>query len=384
MLIDEIKDYLAIPRRHRNGIIVLMACLIVVLFIPNIYLLFKADNNYDYSEFENDLLGFEKSLEKTKTPYLNRLDKYIIERYDSLNLFKFNPNNVTDKQWNKLGLTDKQIKTINRYRERGGTFYDKNDFKKIYGIRMKQYEILKPYIDLPEKSNYSKNYYSENKYNKENIVNKIDSLFKFDPNKTTEHEWKQLGFSEKQIKTLKNYTSKGGRFFKKEDLKKIHTVSEKHYNILEPYIRIEKTEKQIQDSIARNIVVDINKSNEKELTKIKGINEYIAQKIVYYRSKLGGYNSKKQLLEIKNFKKETFNKIERQLIIQNKKVLKLSINFLEAYELAKHPYLNLYQSKSIVEYRINNGSYTSVKQLIDNKILPKHVYIKAKNYLTIN
>ncbi|HFA50503.1 MAG TPA: helix-hairpin-helix domain-containing protein, partial [Bacteroidetes bacterium] len=47
-------------------------------------------------------------------------------------------------------------------------------------------------------------------------------LFKFDPNTATKEELIRLGILPRTANTLLNYRSKGGRFFKKEDLKKVY------------------------------------------------------------------------------------------------------------------------------------------------------------------
>lgn len=63
----------------------------------------------------------------------------------------------------------------------------------------------------------------------------------FDPNGLSEEQWHMLGLSDRQIKVIKNYESKGGKFYKKEDLKKIYSIKPDQYTQLEPYISIQVT-----------------------------------------------------------------------------------------------------------------------------------------------
>ncbi|HOZ90927.1 MAG TPA: hypothetical protein PKX59_08410, partial [Bacteroidia bacterium] len=44
-------------------------------------------------------------------------------------LFPFNPNNLADSLWTKLGLSEKQIASIKKYEERGGKFRIRSDVK---------------------------------------------------------------------------------------------------------------------------------------------------------------------------------------------------------------------------------------------------------------
>src|SRR5579859_1381616 len=63
-------------------------------------------------------------------------------------------------------------------------------------------------------------------------------LFQFNPNNLPEEDWKRLGFSDRQIRVIKNYESKGGKFRSKDDVKKMYSISEKEYERIEPYIII--------------------------------------------------------------------------------------------------------------------------------------------------
>ncbi|QEK50469.1 hypothetical protein FYC62_01375 [Pedobacter aquae] len=45
-------------------------------------------------------------------------------------------------------------------------------------------------------------------------------LFRFNPNHLPVEDWIKLGLSEKQAHSIKKYEAKGGKFYKKEDVKK--------------------------------------------------------------------------------------------------------------------------------------------------------------------
>ena len=139
-----IKEYFTFSSRERNGTLILIIIIVVLITINNTMQLFVPEKEFDNTQFEQEINEFLTQLKsKEEEEYVSRLDKYIIERYDTLNLFKFNPNTTSDKEWKQLGLTNKQISNIKNYLERGGTFKFKDDFRKMYGIRTKQYQILK-------------------------------------------------------------------------------------------------------------------------------------------------------------------------------------------------------------------------------------------------
>ena len=74
-------------------------------------------------------------------------------------------------------------------------------------------------------------------YNENDIIK--GELFYFDPNTITGSDWKRLGLRDKTIKTIENYRSKGGHFYKPEDLQRIYGLHDDEYERLKPYIKIE-------------------------------------------------------------------------------------------------------------------------------------------------
>ena len=63
--------------------------------------------------------------------------------------FRFNPNTVTLDELRRLGFTDKQAQSIDRYRQKGSRFRRKSDFAKSYVVSDTLYARLEPYIDIP-------------------------------------------------------------------------------------------------------------------------------------------------------------------------------------------------------------------------------------------
>ncbi len=377
---EHLKDIFYFSRGEKNGIIVLLIILLIVISVPYISNVFISDEAVVNNEFDTEIANFKQSLVELEKPeYNNRLNQYIIERYDSIELFHFNPNKIGKEQFKQLGLTEKQIRTILNYRNKGGRFYKKDDFRKIYGIRYKQYQILKPYILLPDKKKFKKH----NTFTAHNKTKSKDSLFVFDPNTISVENLQKLGLSEKQAKVVDNYRKKGGLFKQKEDFRKIYTISKNLHDKLEPYIFI-NSEYKNQIQYANNKYVDINKADIDDLVKIKGIGKYTAKLIIDYRTKLGGFVNVNQLKEIGRLNKNYFEKYKKQLTINKALIIKLSINFLEVNELAKHPYVSYNDAKNIVKYRTNNGSYTSINQIVENKLMDKSTYKKVEPYLKLN
>ena len=64
--------------------------------------------------------------------------------------FAFDPNTVSPEDLQRLGLSARQAETIGHYREKGGRFRSKEDFRKMYVVSDTLYARLEPYIEIPK------------------------------------------------------------------------------------------------------------------------------------------------------------------------------------------------------------------------------------------
>ncbi len=65
-----------------------------------------------------------------------------------LQSFSFDPNTASEADLLRLGLPQTQVARLLRYREKGGYFFEKTDFRKLYGLRETDYQRLEPYIAI--------------------------------------------------------------------------------------------------------------------------------------------------------------------------------------------------------------------------------------------
>jgi len=192
-------------------------------------------------------------------------------------------------------------------------------------------------------------------------------LFFFNPNTVTIDELIRLGFSEKQSDVIINYRSKGGRFRKKRDFKKMYVVSDSVFNRLENYISIPKTDLNIADSTA--------------LVELPGIGPYYAQKIIAYRKKLRSFAFKEQLLEIEGINEEKFLEIEECISVDSSLIRKFSIWEMSDDSLKIHPYIGSFSSKGIIRYKsVFDSLQWSLDSLVKNNIISQENGEKLKRY----
>ncbi len=386
---EDIKELLIFTKGEKKGIIVLVILIILVIIFNQFSYLFYEEKQGDFADFKKEITEFEKTLIPKENS--NNNTSYFDKKYDTLKLFKFNPNTISQKEWQQLGLSDKQITTIKNYLNKVGKFKYKTDLQKIYGLSDKQFQKLYPFINLPEKENYIQNETSGrisekdfNKKNSEYTIPDVEEYFKFNPNEIAETQWQKLGFSEKQIVTIQNYLSKGGKFYKKEDLKKIYGIKDFQYERIKNFIEIpEKENNNIKEIVVKNKKVDINNLSVDEMKKMGSFWNYRAKRIIKYRNWLGGFYKKEQLLEVYGMKMDDYLKIKDDIIIDKSKIEKIHLNFAEVSELGRHPYLSYEEARRILDYRNKKGPFKQVHDLIDKGLVSKELFEKISPYLKV-
>jgi DNA uptake protein ComE-like DNA-binding protein len=214
--------------------------------------------------------------------------------------------------------------------------------------------------------------------------------FQFDPNTASVSEWQKLGLTSKQIKVVRNYLSKGGKFFRKEDLKKIYSISEVQYKGLEPYINISLTKpdsfkerKLPVNKVSKGIVIiELNAADSVMLDQLRGIGPAFSSRIIRFRSRLGGFYHKTQLREVYGMDSLRYSQLESQITVDASLVKRLNVNTATFEELRNHPYLSYKQINAILQYRKQHGSYASADDLKKVLILNEEIIRKITPYLS--
>ena len=207
-------------------------------------------------------------------------------------------------------------------------------------------------------------------------------LTPFDPNTAPPEQLLALGLQPWQVRSLLKYRSKGGVFRQPSDFARLYGLTLKQYRQLEPYIRISDDYRPAADFIASERLhamhqhdtlrypvklkagmhVFLNSADTTDLKKVPGIGSYFARQIVNYRNRLGGFSSIEQLAEIEDFPIEslTFFAVSTDEL---GKIHRLNVNKLSLNELKRHPYINFYMARAIVDFRRLHGDLQSLDQL---------------------
>jgi len=358
-----IKEYFSFSKRERNGLIVLLAVLIIVIISRVIIANQSKGSSNDFESFENEIDVFMSY----RTPDLEDGER-----------FNFDPNTATKEDFMKMGLCLRTINSIITFREKGWKFYKPEDFEKVYDITPEEYNAVKDYIVIAQQS-YSG---GKNFYNKEK--SQEGELFKFDPNTATKEELEALGLKSWQADNVIKFRDKGGVFRTEADFAKIYGMDEKIVEKLSPYIEIsEEYSSSTQSSAKSNsIILSLNSATETELQQLSGIGPSYAKRIVEYRTRLGGFINVEQLMEVYGMTEELYMQIQDNFTISTEKIKKININTAEYKDLVTHPYINKENAKTILNFKKFAGKIKSFDELLKQKAINQEFYDKISPYIT--
>jgi competence ComEA-like helix-hairpin-helix protein len=212
----------------------------------------------------------------------------------------------------------------------------------------------------------------------------------FDPNDLDANGWQNLGLSPKQAQAIARYTEKGGQFYKKEDVKKMYTISPEMYARLEPHIRIERSDTvrnfPLRERYTPRVlaIFEINTADTLQLQEIRGIGPAFARRIATYRERLGGFYHIKQLREVYGIDSLKYEQIKPQLRVEATGLRMIHINTAAFEDLKNHPYLTYKQVGAIIQYRKQHGKYGSFADLKKVALLTSETVDHLAPYLSFD
>lgn len=268
--------------------------------------------------------------------------------------------------------------------------------EQVAGLKMKQF--------VTERKKYTPKNYGDDNYRpyddpapgSDPAPTKKSTLFYFDPNTLPAEGWKRLGLRDKTIATIRNYIAKGGKFRQPGDIKKVWGLFPDEAERLMPYIQITNTPgappagkaNREYNNIApgykkATAVVSINESDTAALIALPGIGNKLSQRIVNFRTRLGGFHSIEQVGETFGLPDSTFQKIKPFLRLSGE-VKKLDLNTATLDELKTHPYIRYELANAIMQYKRQHGDYQSVDDIKRIMIVTEELFNKVSPYLAVD
>ncbi|HEY2725796.1 MAG TPA: helix-hairpin-helix domain-containing protein [Parafilimonas sp.] len=155
-----------------------------------------------------------------------------------------------------------------------------------------------------------------------------NQLFFFDPNILPEEGFTKLGLSQKTIHTIINYRKKGGYFKTPQDIRKIYGLSKADADRLIPYVHIASSNTNAKEEIKNDQPVannqthqykkiNINTASAEEWKVFPGIGDAIANRIIKFRTSVGGFKSVEQVAKTYGLNDSVFQQIKPYLYLKD-------------------------------------------------------------------
>ena len=239
---------------------------------------------------------------------------------------------------------------------------------------------------------HGENYAQKTAYHNAHVDRPV-ALFTFDPNTLNDEGWKKLRLNNRTIHTIQNYVAHGGRFHKPTDLQKVYGLKPEDYNRLLPYVQITSAESEKKSFAfpakpkekyvkAPPPVIDINLADTSAFIALPGIGSKLANRIINFRDKLGGFYSIDQVAETYGLPDSTFQLIKPRLQCETAAIRKININTADAATLKQHPYIKWNIANAIVQFRQQHGAYQP-QDLQQIALITPELFEKVVRYVAV-
>ena len=236
------KEYFSFTKRERYGVFILLFIIAVFIALP-----FFWQKKFSKPVIDEDLQKQLMTLEKGAADSSTATGDGDFTIQDAASpgsaavheLFKFDPNTLDEAGFRKLGLPERNIRTIINYRNKGGSFKTAEDIRKIYGLNKEDADRLIPYIQIAGAAN--KTAPENNSDNNSSTAPANVPVKKIDINTATQEEWEALpGIGEVLAGRIIKFRYVSEGFTSVYDVKKTYGLSDSVFNAILPYLTIEK------------------------------------------------------------------------------------------------------------------------------------------------
>jgi len=216
-------------------------------------------------------------------------------------------------------------------------------------------------------------------------------IYPFNPNYITDFKGYTLGMSVEEIDKLHQFRDEDRWINSAKDFQKVTGVSDSLLASISPYfkfpdwvIEAEKKKSKVK-AIASTPISDLNKAEAEELQKVNGIGEVLANRIVNYRTKIGGFRSEIQLKDIYGLNYETREKLRQQFqVFKDEEFGLININKAKILDLVDVPYIKYELAREIIDYRQLHEKISSFEELSKIETFPSDKIDRIQLYLSLN
>jgi competence protein ComEA len=215
----------------------------------------------------------------------NNGSKALADTAHAGSLFTFDPNTIGMKEWVRLGLTDKQAASIEKYKSKGGKFINPDDLRKVYVLSDEMKAKLIPYVKIGTRYKHGE----------------VKNIQPIEINTADSAAFESLpGIGPVRAAKILNYRRLLGGFYSIDQLSEVRGIPDSTYGRIMPYVRVD------QSGIRQ---IDINAADFETLRKHPYIHAKIARALIEYRNFNGKYESRDEVAKVKGINENEYKKI---------------------------------------------------------------------------
>ncbi len=238
------KDAFSFNHKERKGVAVLLTGIVLVIILDQVWPIVIPPKKLDITVTtipQHDTV-VQNQFEPEKT--LKDGEKMTFP------IFRFDLNTVSKSELQEMGFKTYQIKMLLNYREAGGVFYAREEFRKLYFVNDSIYNRFEKVISIekvqkqgetvPTETEKKEETLTAQKLEKVKVRKKKKPLFTVAMNQSDTSEWKRFygigsGYSNRIVK----YRNKLGGFIRKEQLLEVYGIDTNLYQRIEPQLEVD-------------------------------------------------------------------------------------------------------------------------------------------------
>jgi competence protein ComEA len=314
MLKTIVTGYLSFTRKERTGILVLLTIIVASAALPFLFPLLQ--NKRVVAAPAQDEMAALSLKEKdtgsyTRTGYQRERNGYPAYRNNRAaapngELFYFDPNTASAADWERLGLRNKTIATIQNYLAKGGHFYQPEDIGKIWGLHDDEVARLLPYVRIAASAK-SERYdrpmvYEKKEYAYEKKIRTVDI------NHADTSAFIELpGIGSKLAGRIVAFRNKLGGFYSVNQIAETYGLADSVFQKIKDRLVLDGT---------GVTPLNINTATLEQLKQHPYIRFQLANAIVQYRGQHGPFAKVEDLRKIMLITEEAYSKVAPYLTVR--------------------------------------------------------------------
>ncbi|WP_323789501.1 helix-hairpin-helix domain-containing protein [Psychroserpens sp.] len=228
------------------------------------------------------------------------------------------------------------------------------------------------------------------------LIESKPKIYPFNPNFITDYKGYTLGMSTDEIDRLLAFRKQNQWVNSVSDFQNVTEVSDSLLDKISPYFKfpdwVTNPKPKTQYSYAKDSKpksfdqkLNLNTATAEQLKKVNGIGEKLSERIVAYRTKLGGsFIDDVQLQDVYGLSPEVINRTLNEFTVKNAKpIVKLNLNLATLEDLVTIQHIDYEIAHYIIEERTLRDGFKSLNELTKVKDFPVKKIEIIKLYLTL-